>query len=382
MNCSNLAETGDTLIQLAYEALERGTAWQELLDGIVAATGRTLGLLSLAYPEHPVLSFELSTGAPQEAFREYAERWKEHDALAMRVDWFGVPPGKLLLSHEICPDEVLEATEYYRQFLLRYRWHYGAIVRLSSHARQVAFLSLSGPKESGPLNGRSIELLNRVIPHICRAVRVHESLADQRHESAAAAESAKRPEDGVLLTTFKGQVLYSNPAAARILTRADGLRLRGAAVAAIDPDDHALLQRAIRNAAQNQNGAHSAPARLPIRRRAGGLPYLAVVQPASPASPSPMSLTPPTALLTLIDPGQPAAAVDAGVLRQLFQLTAAEARLVQQLVSGLTPKGAALASGITISTVRTQLRSAFAKTGCSRQSELVHLARRFNLSNA
>jgi DNA-binding CsgD family transcriptional regulator len=89
-----------------------------------------------------------------------------------------------------------------------------------------------------------------------------------------------------------------------------------------------------------------------------------------------MSLALPAALVTLIDPTRAETAVDIAMLRQAFLLSAAEARLTGHLVAGLTPKGAALASGVTISTIRTQMRSTFAKTGVSRQSELVKLALR------
>jgi DNA-binding CsgD family transcriptional regulator len=376
MKSPSTVQSGDELTQLAYEALDRPSAWQELLDGIVAATQRTQGLLSIVYPEQPVYSIQISSGAPPEALREYADRWLGQDIWATRVDPFSVPVGKLLLSQDICPDEILEASDYYRQFLLRYNWHYGGGVRLSGQSHQMAVLSVTGPKAHGPLNSQHIAILNRVIPHLCRAVRVHEKIAELRRQNAAAVQSASRPDDGVVLATTKGHVLYSDPTADRILARADGLRLRGPFLAACDPEDQSHLQRAIREATQIDRVRLPAPVRLPIRRQPGGLPYLVLVQPATPADPSPMSFTLPTALVTLIDPTRASAAVDTEMLRQVFHLSVAEARLAEQLAAGLTPKGAAQASGITISTVRTQLRAVFAKTGCSRQSELVQLTLR------
>lgn len=376
MKSFSAVQSGDELIQLAYEALERPSAWQELLDGIVRLTHRTQGLLSIVYPGQPIYSVQVSSGAPPEALREYAVRWRGEDIWATRVDPFNVPVGKLLLSQEICPDEILEASDYYRQFLARYRWHYGAGVRLSTQAHQIAVLSVTGPKEHGPLNGVHVTLLNRVIPHLCRAVRIHEAMADLRQQSAAAIQSASRPDDGVVLTSAEGHVLYSNAAAGRIIDQADGLCLRGPYLVACDPADQRNLEDAIRNAAVISAGASAVPVRLPIRRGSAGLPYLVLVQPGSPIDPSLMSLTTPTALVTLIDPTQVPAIIDIGMLRQVFHLSVAEARLAEQLVAGLTPKGAAQTSGVTISTIRTQLRSLFAKTGCSRQSELVKLALR------
>lgn len=376
MKSLSAVRSSDELTQLAYDALDRPSAWQELLDGIVASTHRTQGLLSIVYPGQPIYSFQVTSGASPEALREYVDRWLGHDIWATRVDPFSVPVGKLVLSHEICSDEILESSDYYRKFLSRYRWHYGGAVRLSGQSHQMAALSIVGPKDHGPLNDRHVALLNRIIPHLCRAIRVHEAMAELRQQNAAAVQSASRPDDGVVLTTARGHLLYSNPAADRILARADGVRLRGASLAACDPEDQHRLHAAIRLAAEDPGRASAVPVRLPIRRQSGGLPYLILVQPASPADPTPMSLMQPTTLVTLIDPTRSSASIDIEALRQVFHLSIAEARLVEQLVSGLTPKGAAQASCVSISTIRTQLRNVFAKTGCSRQSELVKLALR------
>lgn len=68
--------------------------------------------------------------------------------------------------------------------------------------------------------------------------------------------------------------------------------------------------------------------------------------------------------------------VDPAILRALFQLSPEEARLVVALTAGQTPKDIAQRRGVSIATVRTQLRSVFVKTGTERQAELVALASR------
>jgi DNA-binding CsgD family transcriptional regulator len=58
-------------------------------------------------------------------------------------------------------------------------------------------------------------------------------------------------------------------------------------------------------------------------------------------------------------------------LRAAFGLTAAEARLASRLAAGESLADAADALGIAKNTARFQLRAVFAKTGVSRQGELV-----------
>ena len=69
----------------------------------------------------------------------------------------------------------------------------------------------------------------------------------------------------------------------------------------------------------------------------------------------------------------PAAQSLASILDRLFGLTRAEARVANSLVQGLSPKDIAAASGVALGTVRTQLKSVFAKTRSRRQAELVRL---------
>jgi DNA-binding CsgD family transcriptional regulator len=63
----------------------------------------------------------------------------------------------------------------------------------------------------------------------------------------------------------------------------------------------------------------------------------------------------------------------ADLLRLLFDLTPAEARLTRLLVEGNTLAAAARQLKVTEGTARTHLRGVFAKTGVERQAGLVRL---------
>ena len=62
---------------------------------------------------------------------------------------------------------------------------------------------------------------------------------------------------------------------------------------------------------------------------------------------------------------------DVALLGLIFGLTAAEARLASALSKGQDLDGAAAAFGVSPQTVRSQLKTIFAKTGWRRQAELV-----------
>lgn len=75
-------------------------------------------------------------------------------------------------------------------------------------------------------------------------------------------------------------------------------------------------------------------------------------------------------LLVIFDPDRhPQPPIQA--LREIFHLTRAEARLVEQLLLGRGPSEAAQALGVTIHTVRTYLKRLYGKLGVNSQAMLV-----------
>jgi DNA-binding CsgD family transcriptional regulator len=83
------------------------------------------------------------------------------------------------------------------------------------------------------------------------------------------------------------------------------------------------------------------------------------------------------ALVLITDLATPALALPERIAAVL-ELTAAEGRLVAQLIAGRELASAAERLDISIHTARSQIKSVFAKTGTHRQAELVALAGRIN----
>jgi DNA-binding CsgD family transcriptional regulator len=61
------------------------------------------------------------------------------------------------------------------------------------------------------------------------------------------------------------------------------------------------------------------------------------------------------------------------LVQSLFDLTPAEARIARSLAAGKTVEDIASSGGVSVSTVRTQVRGVLEKTGCHRQAEVVAL---------
>ncbi len=80
-----------------------------------------------------------------------------------------------------------------------------------------------------------------------------------------------------------------------------------------------------------------------------------------------------TEWLIVLIPVEKAGAVPLDLLEGLFDLTTAEARVANGILSGRSLDDIAIASGLSKETTRTQLKGVFAKTATKRQAELVSL---------
>src|SRR6266581_4859452 len=105
----------DKLIELAYDAIEDPKRWNSFLAAFSETMKADFGLLIMFYPQHGQWDVTYLIGATQEELREYQEKWQDPWASGDIVN--RIPVGQIQLSHVICPDEVLEQLDVYKEFL-------------------------------------------------------------------------------------------------------------------------------------------------------------------------------------------------------------------------------------------------------------------------
>jgi len=87
-------------------------------------------------------------------------------------------------------------------------------------------------------------------------------------------------------------------------------------------------------------------------------------------------LVPQALAAVFVNEDGPASFVNLDAIARSFEFTASETRLTHELVMGRTLAEAATALGVVESTVKTHLQNVFAKTGTSRQVDLITLLHR------
>ena len=174
---------------------------------------------------------------------------------------------------------------------------------------------------------------------------------------------------GAVLVGRDGRIVYLNEAGQEALHAQIGLAIRGDTVVAVAPDARRKLAVALAGAcrppfvdgavlltATNGSGI-TKPMRVLSMERIAGLTR---------------RTDEGLALLCIGSARQ--RAPDASMLAQLFGLTAAESVLMAAVVGGDRLQQHATRRGVSLATVRAQLRNVFVKTGAATQAELTLIA--------
>lgn len=218
------------------------------------------------------------------------------------------------------------------------------------------------------------------MPHVTRALRLHRVVAKQRTADEAAQAAFDRWGHAAFVLDGEARVVVMNRAADRLLHRADGLYLgRDGQLRALGEPRTRALDATLRTCAAMINGvdAGAHPAQLDgiiLPGPSGGSPLRAMISPLPfLTSAATAEFTGGSVLLIIFDPEHSPPTPFGWIARQ-FNLTPAEQRLTEAIVSGLPLAQAAEQLGIRINTARTRLKTIQAKTHRHRQVDLVRLA--------
>ncbi|WP_168220273.1 helix-turn-helix transcriptional regulator [Azospirillum thermophilum] len=209
--------------------------------------------------------------------------------------------------------------------------------------------------------------LDRMMPLIGSVVMLREKVDAAQARWQALAETLDRLTVGVVLANPQGGVLVMNQSAEEILQsalqRGDGKDEDAASLV------RRLMDRGPAGAGQGRVAA-GGPATLALPRDTS-LPVTVLLAPVTGGARGQPAEGPFTALF-LCDPERSLAGHEDS-LRVVFGLTRLEAKIVVNLVNGLSPEECAQQLRISVHTIRAYLKQIFSKTGTHRQANLIRL---------
>ena len=286
--------------------------------------------------------------------------------------FINLPLDKIISLDDLMSDAELIASDYYQHYL-----HPVGVFRIlgvdtGEPGGLLARLRFSRRKEEANFSSRDRNMLTLLTPHLRQALAIYARLNQMTSERDIYAGAVDQLSVATFILDEEGKLISSNTVACALLKDGDGLSLRGERLHIEGRNTDRELQAAIASViAAQQSGETALVKALRVPRRHDRSALGLVVRPV-PVSEWSDSQAGPSVAVFISDPDQRDSASQQ-TLGELFSLTPAEARVAILLARGLSLADVSRAQNISPHTARAQLKSIFAKTGVSRQAELVRM---------
>ncbi|USX16571.1 PAS domain-containing protein [Oxalobacteraceae bacterium OTU3CAMAD1] len=233
-------------------------------------------------------------------------------------------------------------------------------------AGEGAYLGLAlhrGLDDGADFSAAQVARFAALAPHVRQACELQLALGVQAERQRRLHQQLDQLRAGMLMCDGAGRVQWHNRSAGALLRAGDGIDLRDGRLRLARRDDAERLRGLIADVAEGRR----ASAFLTLGGGGGPL-HVALQSPPVAAA----GRVDGVVFLVLTRAGA-GAAMSPEAIACLFGLSGAEARLAAGLVAGNTLEQYAAQRGVGIGTVRGQVKQVFAKTGATRQAELVGL---------
>jgi len=350
----------ESLLDRIYEAAIVPTQWPLILKEF---TERLEGVGGVVFTINPTKSDWVASQGFTEGFGNFAQAGFAGDNLRIRKAFERGMIGFTAGDHEfITPDEMDRDPMY--AFLRQNGsgWCVGSMIA-APHGDMLVF-SFERAFAKGHFNAEEVAYVERFRPHFARAALLSARLGFDRVRAASEALELIGLAAAVVSRSkrlMNANALFQQLIPAQVQDAAPRMRLADAKADGVlnFALDRVMMQPETRDIFS-----------LPVPAVEGAPAFALHVIPVRRAA---NDIFAEASCFLVATPVQRREAPPVSLLQGLFDLTAAEARLARALASGQTLTEAATQFGLQTASLRTQLKGVFAKTGLSRQSDLVGL---------
>lgn len=357
------------LIERIQECALRPEQWPATIEGVLDYMGGVSAILWTHQATPDTWGVWVLCRIQEGSLDRYVAHFYKHDLWMIRAHEKGMfITGSLFIGAEIVDRRELLASVFYRDFLCGQDQHdvMGCVLHDGrSSALPQVHLAIFQSHAKPPFGPQDKERLRPLVPFLQRATEVNFTLAGLQRQVNLTSTAVEAVAPALLLLNQAGGVMYANQAARAVLDRQDGLCLRDGRLSASRVKEEAAVQGFLK-AETTESGT------LQIARSSGLPPLTLLRLPVADEEPGTPDARQARLAIVIQNPGA-ALSPDMEAFAQAYGLSPAEKRLATELVAGYLPKEAASRLGVSLSTVRTQMASVYAKTGVRREPELIRL---------
>jgi len=375
MDLSN--KSYEMLLHLLYDTLEDHEAWDVFYNALSAAI-ETKSLHVLAI-DKAIGSLSYSGGAnlPTQGELEYIQKYHLIDPRMQAT--LLLKPQEWFHCHKTLNEAYVATSEFYQEFLLPYGRRYMSGCKVVDDDNATIFIACLRGMEQGPLPTKAIKFLDRLMPHLYRALRADVKNFIYSTQALVGHALVNRLRQPVILLTSASEVVHTNEAAKTLLSNTQLIAVTDSQL--ILPEDCgqrflqecALLEQQVRTSSDIEASSTQFKT-MQIKSSASATDetlyaFFSVLIPQRVMGTFGLR---PLIMLYLYHP-ESSTAIEPSLLYAAFGLTPAECRVAMLITEGQSIKKIADALGTQPDTVRKQLQSIYIKTSTHRQPELIRL---------
>lgn len=374
----------DRLIGLIYQGALEDQPWESALPALREAFDAQVVSLILRPPSTDDKGVILNCVRPDqpdgntEPASQHIADPSDWQATAYREQFFSLdpfinlPPDTVITLSDVLDDKALKQSDYYLHYLKPIGLFRILGVDTAEPGGMLARLRLSRRSTEATFNTAERKLLQALTPHVRRAIEIYAKINRVASERDVYAGAVDQLSMASIILDEQGRILTMNDTARALLKAGNGLGVREDHLYIEGRDINKELQHALDTIIRAQQRGETAVVKALRVPRPGKRADLGLVIKPVPTSQWSEGQSSPSAAVFISDPDLPES-TSGKMLCELFSLTPAESVLATALARGLSLAQASAAQNISQHTARAQLKSIFAKTGVSRQAELVRL---------
>ncbi len=365
------ASVYDQCVRSIYSAVTGVADWTVACDAIARAFSLQ-GVHIIGVDKNTgQLLFSLTGGdIPQEAFFEYVTRYHpENPRLPFALSLQGEA---WVHDHELFDDQFIEANPFFQEYAIPYQARYLSGTKIVDDDSHVVMFGAIRSQLQQPLSADELREMNRIRAHLINAMAIRLKLRDSLSGHSVAGELLDVMTYPIFSVRLTGEIVHRNPHAQRLFADQGLLVEDPARFRLADREADAAFEEKLReiNQVLDQRGRHAVRKFvLPVGRPVTRAAVIGIV--VDPDDSMRAFGVEPT-LLLIIHEVSATSSPDPFIIGKIFGLTPAESMVAAHLAGGASTHSIARVRGVTEHTIRSQVRSIYAKIGINSHPELAH----------
>ena len=364
------AEQVSNLIGDIYDTTLDAGLWPSVIEGIAKyASASFVNLFSQDATRKAAQAF-YSYGLEQAFLDSYLQRYMHLNPMFPAMLFFEV--GRILTEDDIMPRSEFVESQFFKEWIKPQGLTYSMASILEKSATSVAGIAVGFGEHIGGINDDALRRMNLIVPHLRRAVVIGKVIDLNKVEAASLADTLDAIAAGFFLVDANGRIVHANASGLAMLDDGGVIQAAGNKLTVNDAAANRTLHDIVINAGGGDAalGANGIAVPLPGR---DGERYVAHVLPLTSGARKEAGVAYSAVAAVFVRKAALDLKHPLEALANAYKLTPTEMRVLMMIVQiGGVPEVAPIL-GISETTVRTHLQNVFAKTGTSRQADLVKI---------